>query len=243
MEFVMFKIKFPENFRFCTSMMLLLTGSLGAVVVAAPAGAFSFGQSGYSANFLTSSPSAPPGSITSLQGSASLSGSFEGSDLDGDGKLICLSSIGAGGCEITSFSSQIIGNITITQSPVPSIGYPGNTQFLSFNSNQFFPPPDLRLSYTIGDSNSLVFEKGFNSGQNFFISAGNNTGRYVFGQFSGSVSNSPLLVSGDSTPIPEPSTISGLLLAGGVGAWLKRISLRRLTARQVLPEKLALNCR
>jgi PEP-CTERM motif len=221
------------NFRsLFAGMTLLFGGTLGVALVAAPAGGFSFTQSGNITSIQESSPGIPPGATQSFQSSVLLNGSFDGSDLNDDGILACLSQIGTSGCEITSFSAQVQVSLSITTSPVPNIGYPGGTRVVDINYQH---PPSmtlgrpLGLTYTLGDPNSLAFANGDAVGINGYIETRNNMGSFKFGQFSGSL-NSPLIVSGDSTPIPEPTTLSGLALAGVAGAWWKRRSLRQTNA-------------
>jgi hypothetical protein len=245
----MSKFKFSKNFQFCTSMMLLLTGSLGAVVGAAPAGAFTFSQSGYSISGGGADFRGGPSFRIRESETSRLGGGFEGSDLNGDGKLTCTSS--NGNCEITYFSPGV-SYLKIYDNLGPTVegGFGGPYYYSPANDSPSTPfTQSLNLAYTLGDPSSLSFQFRFFDKGNFSSfngSAVGNSGSFTTSGIPSSAtgsSTSPLIVSGDPTPAPEPSTIAGLLLAGGVGTWLKRRSLRRLTARQGLPEKPALNCK
>jgi hypothetical protein len=207
-------------------MTLLLVGSLGVVVVAAPVEAFSFTQSGYPTFPPIVTPS--PANYTS----GTLTGSFGGSDLNGDGKITCFNS--STSCELTGFDVRL-------DAALRPVGTPLSLP-ISWYDRDFrdpFDPNKISLSYTLADPSSLNFSF-LNPGVSS-VSAGGNSGSFQSNlmlapssvpnrPINTSVSNSPLIVSGDSTPIPEPTTLSGLVLAGVAGAWWKRRSLRQINA-------------
>jgi hypothetical protein len=214
------------NFRSVLGgMTLLLVGSLSTVVAANPAqAAFSFVQENYQVPSFSS-----PGTSSQILFSPSVgrvNGNFEGSDLNGDGSITCLR---GGSCEITSFRASFgftAQGVLIRQnnqgledrSPITvptGVGFSGYLE--SFNlSYALGDPLSLRINYDpVSNLQALSIDNG----------SGSVSG-YLFG-LNGRITattNSPAIVSGDSTAAPEPATMAGLLLAGGVGVWLKRRS-------------------
>jgi hypothetical protein len=214
------------NFRSVLGgMTLLLASCLGTVVAAKPAqAAFSFVQENYQVPGFDSGGSG--GSILFSPSTGRVQGNFEGSDLNGDGSITCLR---GGSCEITSFRAFLgftAQGVLIRRnnqgleerSPITvSTGGDFSGYLESFN-----------LSYALGDPLSLRINYGPVSNLQA-LSIDNGSGSvssYLFG-LNGRITattNSPAIVSEDSTAAPEPATMAGLLLAGGVGVWLKRRS-------------------
>jgi hypothetical protein len=221
------------NFRSVLGgMTLLLVGSLSTVVAANPAqAAFSFVQENYQVpglgygNRYVSAGFGP--SIGRMDGA------FEGSDFNGDGTITCLR---GGSCEVTSlrtnFAFTAQGTEVRYNPNTNRDGEPIPTTFSSGLGGTFSPGSmtnsnTFDLSYTLADPLSLrINANSFGDMRALAISSGSSS---VSGYLPGimnywitTTANSPVIVSGDSTAAPEPATIAGLLLAGGVGAWLKR---------------------
>jgi hypothetical protein len=219
------------NFRSVLGGMTLLLAGCGTVIAAKPAqAAFSFVQENYQVPGFASS--VPTGVILVEPSTGQVTGNFEGNDFNGDGKITCLQ---GGSCEISSlragfsFTAQgtevrYVSNLPVKGDPVTFSSGLGGTYFAGSTNT-------LNLSYTLADPSSLnIFAVDLGDMQILAIGSG---GSSVTGFFqnvnSGKVArattvfaNSPVIVSEDSTAAPEPATMAGLLLAGGVGVWLKR---------------------
>jgi hypothetical protein len=221
------------NFRSVLGgMTLLLASCLGTVVAEKPAqAAFSFVQENYQVPGLSYGYRDVSAGFDPSIGY--MDGRFEGSDLNGDGTITCLR---GGSCEVTSlrtfFAFTAQGTEVRRNTTTNRYGEPIPTTFSSGLGGTFSPGSmtnsnTFDLSYTLTDPLSLrINADSFGNMRALAISSGSSS---VSGYLPGLLSywitttaNSPVIVSGDSTAAPEPSTIAGFLLAGGFGAWLKR---------------------